>query len=211
MPLFGRSASTGSSSSSDLDAAKRIIVTTPHQELACERGSDGTMRCLRGGPPIRLSNGSVLALGSKPRARPVQLPPRQALSKKTATADPPFCVVKFMSVLPRSNRARIERQLEILTALQRTSDFPGVWQVHLMVRSLDDAVGMLKAFQYQLPPRVAAIHELGRMPLNSDFVQYAYTHLRGEWVLACNDDIYLEGAAWLKPPTTGGMLSLIHI
>tara|TARA_B110001452_G_C15209419_1_gene419510 strand:- start:602 stop:1672 length:1071 start_codon:yes stop_codon:yes gene_type:complete len=187
--------------------AKRVIITTPSSELACERDVGGTMRCLRGGPIIRLRNGSSLLHGARPRGVPVKLPQRTTGPSKSATPDPPFNVVKFISVLPRSNRARIERQLEIMTALKRTCEFPGVWQVHLLVKSVPEAMGMLQTYQATLPPRVAAMYELGRMPLNSDFVEYAYTQLKGEWVLACNDDIYLEGTAWLKPPPDAMLLS----
>ena len=106
--------------------------------------------------------------------------------------------------------ARRERQLEMLTALKRTCAFPGIWQVHLLVEFEGAALRMLEAFKLELPPRVAAMHELGRMPLNSDFVKYAYTQLRGEWVIACNDDIYMEGAAWLRPPMSGSLLLSRH-
>jgi len=126
---------------------------------------------------------------------------------KVVTPDPPFSVIRFMSVLPTTSNARRERQLEMLTALKRTCAFPGIWQVHLLVEFEGAALRMLEAYRLELPPRVAAMHELGRMPLNSDFVRYAYTQLRGEWVIACNDDIYPEGAAWLRPPMGSLLLS----
>ena len=51
------------------------------------------------------------------------------------------------------------------------------------------------------------LRELGRWPLNSDLVEYASTALRGQLVLASNDDVYPEGDAWLLPPPTALMLS----
>ena len=190
--------------------AKRIIVSSPTSELACQRETPGgPLRCLRGGPLLQLKNGSTYSEGSRPRGQLVKQSDswRPKGMGKVVTPDPPFSVIRFMSVLPTTSKARRERQLEMLTALKRTCAFPGIWQVHLLVEFEGAALRMLEAFQVELPPRVAAVHELGRMPLNSDFVKYAYTQLRGEWVIACNDDIYMEGAAWLRPPMGSLLLS----
>ena len=60
---------------------------------------------------------------------------------------------------------------------------------------------MLASHAYTLPGTVT-LRELGRWPLNSDLVEYASTTLRGQLVLASNDDVYPEGDAWLLPPPT---------
>lgn len=175
--------------------------------MSCSRiGPQHHLRCYKGGPPIELRNGSVLSLPGQTVPRPLTtIRYKPGLGK--ATKNPPFTVVRFQSVLPLDSDAQRERQLEMLTALSRTCKHEGVWQVHLMVQSVEDAMRMFAHHNYPLPPRVTAIYELGRMPLNSDFVEYAYTRLRGEWVLACNDDIYLAGPAWQHPPDGSLLLS----
>ena len=203
--LHGFGLGGATSSEQSLRGAKRAIVSGATSELACQRESqDAPWECLRGGPLVRLRNGSTYHEGRKGTAK---LPQRIGVGK-LVTADPPFSMIRFMSVLPKTNRARVDRQLEMLTALRRSCAFPGIWQVHLLVQFEDAALRMLEAFKFRLPARVAGLYELGRMPLNSDFVRYAFTQLRSEWVIACNDDIYPEGTAWLRPPPIGSSLLL---
>lgn len=58
-----------------------------------------------------------------------------------------------------------------------------------------------------MPAKVEKIIELGRMPLNSDFVEYASGALQNRWVLASNDDVYPEGDAWMRAPPSALLLS----
>ena len=114
--------------------------------------------------------------------------------------------LRFLSVIPNATIEHIDRQRELLTALTRTVQHPGIVATHLLVRSVTEARAMLSAHAYALPGTVT-LRELGRWPLNSDLVEYASTALRGQLVLASNDDVYPEGDAWLLPPPTALMLS----
>ena len=93
--------------------AKRIIVSSPTSELACTREyPGGPLRCLRGGPVIQLKNGSTYSEGTRPRGQLVKQSDswRPRGMGKVVTPDPPFSVIRFMSVLPTTSNARRERQ-----------------------------------------------------------------------------------------------------
>ena len=133
--------------------AKRIIVSSPTSELACTREyPGGPLRCLRGGPVLQLKNGSTYSEGTRPRGQLVKQSDswRPRGMGKVVTPDPPFSVIRFMSVLPTTSNARRERQLEMLTALKRTCAFPGIWQVHLLVEFEGAALRMLEALLAEL-------------------------------------------------------------
>ena len=119
----------------------------------------------------------------------------------------PFTAVRFLSVVPNKSTTHADRQRELLTALTRTCAHAGFRAVHLMVSSLQDLRHMLIGFAYVLPVKVKVVVELGRMPLNLDFVLYAATELNGETVLVTNDDVYPEGSAWNMLPEQSMMLS----
>ena len=114
--------------------------------------------------------------------------------------------LRFLSVVPNITAEHMDRQRELLTATARTEQHPGIRGMHLLVLDALQARGMLAAHGYTLGRHVT-ISELGRWPLNSDLVEYASTVLRGQWVLASNDDVYPEGDAWLRPPDGALMLS----
>lgn len=114
--------------------------------------------------------------------------------------------LRFLSVVPNITAEHMDRQRELLTATARTEQHPGIRGMHLLVVDALQARGMLAAHGYTLGRHVT-ISELGRWPLNSDLVEYASTVLRGQWVLASNDDVYPEGDAWLRPPDGALMLS----
>lgn len=114
--------------------------------------------------------------------------------------------LRFLSVVPNISAEHVDRQRELLTATARTEQHPGIRGMHLLVLDAAQARRMLAAHGYTLGRHVT-VHELGRWPLNSDLVEYASTVLRGQWVLASNDDVYPEGPAWLRPPDGALMLS----
>ena len=118
-----------------------------------------------------------------------------------------FTSLRFLSVIPNRSQTHHDRQRELLTALSRTCAHPAFRAVHLLVQDLDAVRSMLVAFRYILPQKVKAVLSLGRMPFNFDLVRYAATELRGEMVLASNDDIYPEGAEWSILPSESLALS----
>ena len=105
---FGRAARRAERS---LRGAKRAIVSGATSELACQRVPGRavgvpawrTIGCLR--------NGSMYHEGRKGIAKLQRI-----RDGKLVTADPPFSMIRFMSVPPKTNRARVDRQLEMLTA-----------------------------------------------------------------------------------------------
>ncbi len=120
---------------------------------------------------------------------------------------PAIISVRFLSVLNLSTPNHECRQQELFTALLKTARHPGIEAIHLFVEHRRRLTRMASRLRFAMPHKVVRIVELGRMPLNSDFVYYATTTLQNRWVLVSNDDIYPEGDAWLRPPPSALLLS----
>lgn len=115
--------------------------------------------------------------------------------------------VRFLSILSLLTSDHECRQKEIFSALLKTAAHPAIDSIHLFVQSKDEVIRTTTHLNMTLPSKIEKIVELGRMPLNVDFVRYAATKLQGRWVLASNDDVYPEGHAWLNTPPSALLLS----
>ena len=116
-------------------------------------------------------------------------------------------VIRFLSILQFHTASHVCRQREIFQALLNTAKHGAFEEIHLFVKSRRKVDIALRYMNITLPSNINKIIELGRMPLNSDFVAYASSNLTHQWVLASNDDVYPEGDAWFQTPTTSMLLS----